>query len=254
MKIKILGSGTSTGVPVIGCNCRICGSGSPKNIRTRASITIEKNGKTILVDTSTDLRQQALSNNLRKVNAVLFTHTHADHIHGIDELRSFNIVLGAQIPCYAKPAVVSKIKRLFPYIFSDEPGDSYTFTPRIELSPIEAPSDLFGIRVIPIDIYHGPELIFGYRFDDAAYLTDCSGIPRHSEELLSGLKLLIIGALRHMPHPTHYSISQAIEEARRLSPCRAIFTHLGHEVDYKEAMISMPPGMELAYDGLEVEI
>lgn len=254
MKIKILGCGTSTGVPVIGCDCRTCRSGSEKNRRTRASITVEKNGKTILVDTSTDLRQQALSNKIGKIDAVLFTHTHADHIHGIDELRSFNVVLGDKIPCYAKLSEVNKIKKSFPYIFSPAPGDSYSFTPRIELRPIKEPFDLFGIRITPVDIYHGQDLILGYRFDDAAYLTDCSDIPRQSELLLTGLKLLIVGALRYTPHPTHYSIPQAIDRAKSFSPRRTILTHLGHEVAYDEAMAGMPHGMEVAYDGLEINL
>src|SRR3989338_326406 len=231
MKVTILGSGTSTGVPVIGCKCNICTSDNIKNKRTRASLLISANTKNILIDTSTDLRYQALTHKIEHIDAVLFTHPHADHIHGIDELRTFNMVQEGPIPCYGNGHTIERIKVMFDYIFSNEEAESWR--PNLTTTVIESPFSLFGTEVIPIDVFHGASSILGYRIGNAAYITDCSRLPDESLGKLRGLDVLMLGALRHKPHPTHLSISQAVGVVEVLKPGRAVLTHLSHSLDYR---------------------
>lgn len=252
MKLLFLGCGTSTGVPVIGCPCGVCASKDPRNHRTRSSLLIEIDGKNILIDASTDLRAQALGNGITRIDAVLFTHPHADHIHGIDDLRAFNMAQGAAIPIYANEHTISRIKAMFDYIFAENNGESW----RPDLTPhvIEGPFSIFGTQIVPIDISHGKASILGFRFGDAAYVTDCSHMPAASLEKLMGIKVLIINALRHRPHPTHLNIEQALEISRRLKPERTFLTHLSHSLDYAVDGGKLPEGVELAYDGLTLEV
>ena len=253
MKITILGCGTSTGVPVIGCLCHICRSADPRNNRTRASIFIETEGVNILVDTSTDLRNQALARDISRIDAVLFTHPHADHIHGIDELRTFNMIQGeAAIPCFGNRPTIDRIETIFSYIFSKERHGGWR--PNLELSVVDAPFQLSGITIHPITINHGATTILGYRIHDAAYLTDCSGIPESSLAELRGLNTLIVGALRQKPHPSHFSIREALDVSANLAPRRTVFTHLSHTVDYEGESAALPDGVELAYDGMVLEM
>lgn len=250
MKITILGCGTSTGVPVIGCKCSVCTSPNPKDKRTRTSALITINGKNILIDTSTDLRQQCLANNIHRIDAVIYTHPHADHIHGIDELRSFNMVQREKIPCYGNDFTIKRIKEMFNYIFLTDEKESWT--PELEIFKVSSAFDLFGVKIQPVDVFHGKLNIFGYRIEDFAYVTDCSSMPDDSKEQLKGLEVLVLGALRHKPHPTHFSIQQALELVNELKPKRTILTHLSHNIGFEETNKSLPAGVELAYDGMEI--
>lgn len=252
MRVIILGCGTATGVPIIGCNCSTCTSNNPKNKRTRTSVFVQTHKKNILIDTSTDLRFQALSHDIRRIDAVLYTHSHADHTHGIDELRTYNFVNKMVIPCYGNPQTVSTIKMNFRYIFDG----SYAAggKPQLEITSVTDEFDFHGIRITPIEIHHADWQIFGYRIGKMAYLTDCSGIPEKSAKKLRGLDLLIIDALRYTPHSAHFSVDQAVERSRIIEPRLAVLTHMGHELEYDELSRVLPEGMMPAYDGMEFEL
>ncbi|MBI3399094.1 MAG: MBL fold metallo-hydrolase [Deltaproteobacteria bacterium] len=252
MKITVLGCGTSTGVPVIGCKCNICISKDIKNKRMRSSLFVTTNHKNIIIDTSTDLRQQALVYGIERIDAVLYTHPHADHIHGIDELRSFNMIQKKPIPCYGSEFTMNRIRYMFDYIFTTDANDGWK--PELETFLISAPFDLFGLFIQPVNVYHGKMEIFGYKIGRLAYITDCSQIPDNSKKMLDNLDVLILGALRHKPHPTHLSIEGALQIGAELKPKRVILTHLSHNLDYAETNKSLPKGFELAYDGMEIEI
>lgn len=275
MKVLFLGSGTSTGVPVIGCHCVVCRSDDPKNKRTRSSILIttkekgtelnsvpavpDSSGKVgdqgygtrnILVDTTTDLRFQALANKIERVDAVLFTHAHADHIHGIDDLRSFNHIQGNPIPCYGGLDTMETIQQKFSYIFDGSVKRDWI--PRLEVHVVNSEFFLYGLRILPLKILHGETMIFGYRVNDVSYLTDCNGIPDDTKKLLHGTKLLILDATRFQPHAKHYGLAQAIEVIEELRPERAVLTHLSHTFDHNKVNHELPSGIELAYDGMEI--
>lgn len=252
MKLIILGCGTSTGVPIIACRCGVCTSADPRNKRTRSSLLVQSNGRNILIDTSTDLRGQSLSNGLQRIDGVLFTHPHADHIHGIDDLRAFNLAQGGSIPCYGSDFTIKRIRVMFDYIFRDDENDGWK--PDLTTTAIKKPFEIFGIEVVPVPIYHGPAEILGYRIGKMAYITDCSSIPEGSMDLLKGLDIMILGALRHKPHPTHFSIDQALNASSAVKPARTILTHLSHSLDYTKDNASLPPGVELAYDGMSIEV
>lgn len=252
LEVTILGSGTSTGVPVIGCECEVCRSLLPQNQRTRCSALLSWQGRQILIDTATDLRQQALREKLARVDAVLYTHTHADHLHGIDDLRTFNPPDGAAIPIYGSAATLEAIGRNFHYIFSpeDDPG----YRPRLERRPITGPFELFGLPVQPIPLLHGRGETLGFRIGPFAYLTDVSAIPADSEALLQGLELLVLDGLRFSAHTTHFNIPQAVAVARRLRVPRTLLTHLSHEIDHLRHGAGLPAGVEFAYDGQRLRI
>ena len=255
MKVRILGCGTSTGVPVIGCGCAICASTEPRNARSRSSVLVSSKGRNVLIDTSTDLRAQSLLGSIKRIDAVLFTHAHADHVHGIDELRVFNKLGDGPIPCYGSTSTVERIRGVFTYIFDEGRGDGWR--PELLTTAVSGTFEPFGsgsLVVEPIEVEHASTTIYGYRIGGFAYLTDCSSIPKASMERLQGLKLLIIGALRQRPHPSHFSIGEAIEAARELGVEKTVLTHLGHNVDYVEDGASLPKGVELAYDGMEMEL
>ena len=256
MKITILGCGTSTGVPIIGCGCATCLSADKKNYRTRSSLLIKTYGnqeeQNLLIDTSTDLRTQALRESLNRVDAVLFTHPHADHIHGIDDLRAFNMHQDGAIPCFGSTRTIEQIERSFDYIF--DKGDNQSWTPNLSATVVDGPFVAAGVEVTPIEILHGKSTIYGYRIGDAAYLTDCSALPEESIEKLQGLRLLILGALRHKPHPTHMTVDEAVEASRLLKPERTVLTHLGHNLEYVMENRCLPDTVELAYDGMTIEL
>ena len=304
MKVLFLGSGTSTGVPVIGCKCAVCRSDDPRNKRTRSSILVTtenpsrvppplnplpqgegryerlpiipplltgggeacpepveggeserrefSGNKYILVDTTTDLRFQALANRIERVDAVLFTHAHADHIHGIDDLRSFNHIQGKPIPCYGGLDTMEVIRHKFSYIFNGSARSDWI--PRLEINIINSDFSLYSLRIVPLKIFHGESTIFGYRINDISYLTDCNGIPDDTKELLQGTKLLILDATRYQPHAKHYGLAQAIEVIKELKPERAVLTHLSHTFDHDKVNSELPSGIELAYDGMEIEM
>jgi phosphoribosyl 1,2-cyclic phosphate phosphodiesterase len=252
VNVTFLGTGTSTGVPVPTCSCEVCRSTDPRDARLRPSILLEWDGTTVLVDTSTDLRQQALRLGLMNVDAVFYTHAHADHIFGLDDLRMFNWRRGGAIPVYGSAITLAAIRRTFWYVFEDvEAGGG---KPILDLNEVEGPFELSGRTVIPVPLQHGSLPILGYRIGGFAYLTDVSAIPEASYRLLSGLDVLVLSALRHRPHPTHLHLARALDEAARIGATRTLFTHIAHELSYAAVAPTLPPGVELAYDGLRLEV
>lgn len=255
MKITVLGSGTSHGVPVAGCDCEVCRSINPKNKRTRASIFIEQNGKKILVDTATEFRLQAVAAGITGIDAVLYTHGHADHLHGLDDIRIFSKG-EVYIPIYGNRETMDEIKNRFDYIFkTTQKGGG---KPQIRLNIIEENRwfSCLGIDILPIGVKHGILDILAYRIDNFAYVTDTSTIPEESMKLLTGLDCLILDALREKEHETHFSINQAIEVVERLNPKQAYFTHLCHKVEHDTLFrkLSKIEGQKIkpAFDGLEI--
>jgi phosphoribosyl 1,2-cyclic phosphate phosphodiesterase len=252
-RVTFLGTGTSHGVPMIGCRCPTCTSADPRDRRLRPSILIElTGGPALLVDTSPDLRAQALRLDIRRVDAVLFTHPHADHLLGLDEIRRYNHLQRATIPCFGSPETLTEVRRVFAYAF--EPRQQGGGVPRLELVPVTGPFDVAGARVIPLPVLHGQLPILGYRVGSFAYITDCSEIPEASWPLLEGLDVLVLDSLRHVPHPTHFTVAQALDAIARIRPERALLTHIAHDLRHEETAAALPPGVELAYDGLVVPV
>ena len=250
MRVTILGSGTSHGVPMIGCRCEVCTSPNPRDKRFRPSIAVENQGKVILVDTTPELRVQSLAVGLDRVDAVLITHTHADHIFGLDDLRRFNDLTGDVIPVYGDRGSLDDIRRIFPYIF--DPPQQGGGTPKIDLRLVPESFDLFGIHIDSFSVMHGALPVLAFRFDNAAYVTDTNHIPAESMEKLRGLDLLIIDAVRYEPHSTHYGLWQAVEVADQLKAKQVLFTHLSHHFDHDRTNSELPSHMELAFDGQTV--
>ena len=251
MKITILGSGTSTGVPMVGCECPVCTSDDSRDKRTRASLLVSYNDHTVLIDTSTDLREQALRHQIKRIDAVLFSHAHADHVNGIDDLRGFHFLHKDIIPCFASRTTLDTLLSGFSYIFNEHEGSGYS--PLLAAHEVTVPFELFGETVIPIPLLHGRTESLGYRIGAVAYLTDCSSIPETSLELLHGLELLIIDGLRWTEHPFHFNITGAIAAARQIQARRTVLTHLTHQLAHAEEN-KLPPGFELAYDGMEFDL
>jgi phosphoribosyl 1,2-cyclic phosphate phosphodiesterase len=251
--VRFLGTGTSHGVPMIGCRCGTCRSPDPRDRRSRPSVLIELGGGVrVLVDTTPDLRSQALACGLDRVDAVLFTHCHADHVMGLDDVRRFNVLQQAAIPCYGDAVTLKEIRRTFAYIF--ESNDEGGGIPRIHLYPVGGPFSIGGEAIVPVPVWHGRREILGFRVRDFAYLTDCSGIPDASWPLLEGLHTLVIDALRHRPHPTHFTVEQALAVSARLGPRRTWLTHICHDLPHEATNAALPIGVELAYDGLVIDI
>ena len=252
MKITFLGTGTSHGVPMIGCDCAVCRSTDPRDARWRPSVFVETDGgDALLIDAGPDLRSQALRFNVRRVDAIIFTHGHADHILGLDEVRRFNAIQKGTMPCYGDAATVSDIARMFSYVFDpDTPRGGGL--PQLTLIAIDSPFRAGSQDIIPVPIFHGQRPILGLRIGSFAYLTDCSRIPDESWPLLEGLDVLVLDALRVKPHPTHFSLDEAVEAARRIAPRRTLFTPMCHDLGHAATTARLPQGMELAYDGLVV--
>jgi phosphoribosyl 1,2-cyclic phosphate phosphodiesterase len=249
-----LGTGTSHGVPMIGCACATCRSSDPRDRRLRPSIYVDVPGRArILVDSSTDLRQQALAYDVGRVDAVVYTHAHADHILGLDELRRFNMIQRASIPCYADARTWEALRKTFFYVFDgiERQGGGI---PQLEPREIDGPFAIAGVRVIPVPLLHGPLPILGFRFGSFAYLTDCSAIPDQSWPLVAGVQTLVIDALRHKAHPTHFNVEEALAAVARIAPAHAYFTHMAHDLPHAETCARLPRGVELAYDGLIVDV
>lgn len=252
MEIEILGSGTSMGVPMVGCDCTVCTSDDPRDKRTRSSVLIRKDGVQILIDTSIDYRFQMLRAAVKHLDAVIYTHYHVDHVLGMDDLRSLNILNKKTIPIYASEDTLQNIRRIFNYAFSDKVVSGI---PKILPHIIDSASfNIQGIEIQPIPIMHGKLPIFGFRVGDFAYCTDVSKIPEESYPLLEKVKILILGALRFKPHPTHFSIDEAVAEAEKISAEKTYLIHMSHAVPHRETENKLPAGIHLAYDGLKINI
>lgn len=252
MRLTFLGTGASHGSPVIGCDCVTCSSDDPRNHRMRSSVVIEVGGRTFLIDTTPELRVQALRAGLRRIDAVLYTHFHADHAHGIDDVKAFNAALGGPLPAFGNASTAEVLRARFDYAFAGTPWVG--LIPHLTFTVVDEPFDLLGVPATPIDLQHGRIRSCGWRIGGLAYLTDANGIPSSSLALLDDLDLLVIDGLRERPHPTHFSIDEALAVAREIQPRRTLLTHLNHDVEYKRTSIGLPPGASLAYDGLVVEL
>jgi len=252
MKVTFLGTGTSTGVPTLLCECKVCTSSDPRDKRTRPSLLLEYDGHAVVIDTTPDFRQQAMRAGMKRLDAVVFTHAHADHVLGLDEVRVFYFRQKVPIPIYADTHCLESIRRIFSYIFDQ----TYPYGGVAKLDPhvIDGPFDLWGKRLIPLPVFHGQLPVLGFRFDDVAYVTDFSQIPVSTSTLLEGLEVLILDALRHHPHPTHSTVEQSLAWVERLKPRQAFFTHIAHELGHEQTNAAMPRHVRLAYDGLTLEL
>ncbi|KPV40133.1 beta-lactamase [Thiohalorhabdus denitrificans] len=256
MEAVILGSGSSAGTPVIGCRCPVCRSEDPRNHRTRASIWVRGvDGESLLVDTSTDMRHQALREGIDRVDGVFLTHTHADHINGIDDMRAFNGLQEQVIPMYGRPATLEEARQRFHYCFGDPPPpERGWYIPVLEARPLTESLQWGSVTVTPVPVEHGRWPIYGYRFNGLAYLTDVKRIPEEGLALLEGLEVLILDCLRYREHPTHLRVDEAVALAERIGAKRTVFTHFTHDIDFEQLAGELPEGMEPAYDGLRIPI
>jgi phosphoribosyl 1,2-cyclic phosphate phosphodiesterase len=262
--LTFLGSGTSMGVPTLGCDCAVCKSATPAgpglpppdphNRRTRPSVLIAWQGHNVIIDTGPDFHAQAVRENIRRLDAVLYTHGHADHVLGMDDLRPLSFHNSGNLPLYADEPTAATIERIFDYTFNKQ--RRYPTSARVTLNRISSEPgtaiDLFGARFQRIPVTHGQQTITGYRFGSGAYLTDISSIPEESIPLLANLDILILDALRREPHPTHSSLDNSITLVERLKPRRAFFTHMSHDLDHEATNAILPPHIRLAYDGLKL--
>jgi len=251
-RVTILGTGTSQGVPIIGCECRVCTSSDPHDNRLRSSVLVTYGDTVVVIDAGPDFRQQMLRARVKRLDAILLTHEHNDHVIGLDDIRPFNHRSGNPLEVYALTRVAGEVKKRFEYVFADPiPG-----LPRVDLIPV-LPGESFivgGLEILPVGVIHGKLPIVGYRFGDFAYLTDVKYMEEADLERLKGVKKLVINALQHEWHPTHLSLTEALELIRRIKPEQAWLTHLSHHMGLaKEVEKSLPPGVKQAYDGLEID-
>ncbi|MGH9512306.1 MAG: MBL fold metallo-hydrolase [Terriglobales bacterium] len=250
--LTVLGSGTSVGVPTIGCDCAVCHSADPRDRRSRPSILVEYAGYAVLIDTTPDFREQAIRERIRKLDAVLYTHTHADHLLGIDDLRPLSYLhRPGKLPLYARREAVEFIRAMFGYIFA--PSYKFGGLPQLELIEITGPLNLFGAEFQPITVIHGETEILGFRFGSAAYLTDHSEIPEESMAQLRNLDVLFLDALRRQPHPTHSTVENSLRIVEKLQPKRAFFTHICHDLPHAGTNSSFPENVRLSYDGMKLD-
>ncbi|HYR27262.1 MAG TPA: MBL fold metallo-hydrolase [Thermoanaerobaculia bacterium] len=252
MRITFLGTGTSTGVPVVGCHCRVCTSTNPRNQRLRQSVSIEANGKHFLIDTTPDLRLQLLRHPIPRLDFVLLTHSHSDHLMGLDDIRPFNFRQRESIQAFANASTAKAVRRVFSYIWDDSQLGGGK--PQLDLIEVEEAFTHLGIEIVPIPVDHGDWTILGFRIGNFAYITDTNGIPDASMELLRGVEVLALDGLRPAPrHPTHFVIAEAVEIAQRIGARETWLIHLTHEVEHDEIEATLPEGIRLAYDGLVLE-
>jgi len=252
----LLGTGTSVGVPAIGCGCAVCTSINPRNRRTRCGVVIGLPGGNLLIDTPPDLRGQLLREGIGVVHAVLYTHEHADHIFGLDDLRLMQFYLGGPVPLFCEPPVESRIRKSFDYAFQRRSDLHSGAVPQLTLQSIGLdPFEVLGSEIIPVRLRHGPRFeVLGFRFGNVAYCTDTNGIPQESMERLQGLDVLVLDCLRLKPHATHFGLEESLAVAAKLKPQRTLLTHISHDLDVEEIGPSLPPSVELAYDGLIVPL
>jgi len=250
-----LGTGTSVGIPMVGCDCAVCRSDNPRNQRYRCAVLIRLPQGNILIDTPPELRLQLLRAKAGIVHAALFTHYHADHLYGLDDLRPIPRHLGGPVPLYCTAEVERKIRQSFAYAFApDAENLPRGFVPQLVFRRIsEEPFTVLGQRIVPIPLIHAHFEVFGFRIDDVAYCTDVNKIPPESWRLLEGLRVLVLDALRFKPHPGHFNLEEALDAVSRLQPAQTYFTHMSHEIDHEAVNRTLPRGVELAYDGLTFE-
>jgi len=256
VRLTFLGTGTSFGIPQIGCACAVCTSTDPRDRRNRTSVVLQSNGATILIDTPPELRLAMLAAGIRSVDAVLYTHDHADHTHGIDDLRALSGKGRGQLPIYGPADALQRMRRKFDYIFDPEarpiPGSSRPDVTTAALEP-GVETVVAGVPVLPLQFSHGPSTVLGFRFGSLAYLTDVREVPSSTRAALRGLDVLVLNALFHRPHPTHLSVPEAVETARAIGARRTYLTHLTHETGHAALLAELPRGIEPAYDGLVVD-
>ena len=250
--MTFLGTGTSHGVPSIGCQCATCLSTDPHDNRLRPSVYLQSDGASVLVDAGPDLRQQALRHQILRVDAILFTHGHADHILGIDDVRRFNALMKGTMPCYGDAATLEDIRHTFGYVF-DPNAPKGGGIPMLELRPITGPFAVGDLQVRPVPILHGRKPILGFRVGRFAYLTDCNALANEAWPILDGLDVLVLDALRERPHPTHFSLNEAIAVAGRIGARRTYFTHMCHDLPHEATNARLPVNMRLAHDGLVLD-
>lgn len=252
--LTVLGSGTSMGVPTIGCDCTVCTSTDPRDRRTRPSVMVQWDGHTVLIDTTPDFREQAIRERINKIDAVLYTHGHADHILGLDDVRPLSfprVTGGGKIPLFATESTAQVLRHVFRYIFE---GDyKYGGLAQVELRDVNGPIEIGGVNFTPLTVNHGDFPIEAYRFGSAAYLTDFSSVPDETMRQLEGLDILFLDALRHHPHPTHSSVEQSLKIVEQLKPKRAFFTHISHDLPHEQTNASLPGNVRLSHDGLKLE-
>jgi phosphoribosyl 1,2-cyclic phosphate phosphodiesterase len=251
--ILVLGSGTSVGVPMIGCRCKVCTSHDQRDKRLRPSVLLRLGTGRVLIDTSPDFRYQALHFGIDRIDAILYTHSHADHILGLDDVRPFNFMQKQEIPIFASAEAWDVIERTFRYVFDAGPTESSRPRLRPHLFETEAFS-VAGVEFQPIRMSHGQGTVYGFRFGDCAYLTDHSVIPKESLDRLAGLDVMFLDALRHNPHPTHSTVEESLRTVELLRPKRAYFTHISHDLLHAAVEARLPAGVYMAYDGLEIPI
>jgi phosphoribosyl 1,2-cyclic phosphate phosphodiesterase len=241
---------------MIGCTCAVCSSPDPRDRRSRPSIYIQCDGASLLVDTGPDLRTQALRFGVTRVDAILYTHGHADHVVGLDDVRRFNALQKSSIACYGDTRTLAEIRQMFGYVFdpATPKGGGIPHVELVEIDPEGGPFEAAGVRITPVPVYHGERLILGFRVGIFAYLTDCSRIPDGSWPLLEGVEVVVLDALRERPHPTHFSLSEAVEAAGRIGARHTYFTHIAHDLGHATTCAKLPPSMQLAYDGLIAEL
>ena len=252
-KITLLGTGTSHGVPMIGCHCDVCESTDPRNKRTRTGVVVSAPEGHFLIDTPPELRMQLLRERIDLIKAAIFTHSHADHLFGLDDLRLFGYYLRGPVPLYCEANVEQQIRQSYNYAFEPPRNNHRGAVPALEFVRISGePFTLLGQLVRPIRLWHGNLPVLGFRFGDVAFCTDVSRIPDESWTLLEGLDVLVLDALRDEPHPTHLNIEQALKVVERVKPKRTYFTHIAHTLDHAATNARLPAGVELAYDGLQI--
>jgi len=255
MRVTFLGTGTSHGIPMIGCDCAVCRSDNPRNKRLRPSVYVEYDNQCVLVDATPDFRTQALRANLRRVDAVLMTHTHADHMFGLDDLRSFGVRMGRKMPVYGSPHSIETIQRTFPYACTETPA--WPGLPSFELHTLQPHQDFdvgaLKLRVLPL--LHGKMTVYGFQFGrDMAYVTDCNVVPAEVVAAIRGVTVLVLDALRHRPHPSHLTFDQARALAEQVNAKLTLFTHMCHEAEHEAVERELPAQVRLAYDEMKIEV